>query len=204
MMRKFVTMLVFAASALALTACAGGVGSLFAPAEVKTYNLTAPQDVGMRGKPHRRNLQLIVPEPTSLRWLDTDKLTVKPNAAEINYMGEAQWSDRLPRLLQARLIETLERSGRFRAVTRPGSGIDPDYQVLIEIRDFEAIVAEPSEVYINLSVKLVPARSGRTAAERVFEARAPLSSVDAPSVAAALNVALGQVLQEIAQWAAGR
>jgi cholesterol transport system auxiliary component len=201
MMRLKLTSFGLVAGALALGGCS--LGSLFAPPEVKTYNLNALENSQAR-RARPRNIQLIVPEPTSLRSFDTDHIVVKPNSGEINYLGEAQWSDRLPRLLQARLIETLEHSGRFRAVTRPGSGIDPDYQVLIEIRDFEVVVAEPSQAYINLSVKLVPTRSGRAIAQRVFEARADVASVDAVNATAALNAVLGTVLLEITKWAAAR
>jgi cholesterol transport system auxiliary component len=201
MMRLSFTSFVFIAGALALAGCS--MGSLFAPPETKTYNLVAPENFQV-SKVRPRNIQLTVPEPTSLRWLDTDHIVVKPNGAEINYLGEAQLSDRLPRLLQARLIETLEKSGRFRAVTRPGSGIDPDYQVLVEIRDFEIIVAEPAQAYVSLSVKLVPTKNGRAIAQRVFEARATVGSVDAVSATAALNNALGIALLDITKWAAGR
>ncbi len=132
-------------------------------------------------------------------------MVVKPNAAEINYFGEAQWSDRLPRLVQARLIETLERTGRFRAVSRPGSGLDPDYQVIADIRHFEVNAAAPAEAYISIAVRLVPASSGRSTAQRIFEKRIQLAhGVDAPNAAVALNVILGEVLSDIAQWVAAR
>lgn len=198
-MRALAKLIIIAGASL-LSGC--GVGGLFAPDEAKTYNLVAPDISVTKARP--RNMQIIVPEPTSLRWLDTDKIVVKPNAAEINYLGEVQWSDRLPRLLQARLIETLERSGRFRAVTRPGSGIDPDYQLLVEIRDFEIIKGEPSQAYVSLSVKLVPSKNGRSVAQRVFEARVDVASVDAANASAALNNTLGIVLADIAKWAATR
>jgi cholesterol transport system auxiliary component len=189
--------------ALVLSGCSGGLGSLFAPPEAKTYDLTAPQDFKI-SKSRLHGLQLVVPEPVALRWLDSDHIVIKPNDAEINYLGEAQWSDRLPRLLQARLIETLEHSGHFRAVSRPGSGLDPDDMMLVEIRNFEVIAGEHPEAYINLSVKFVPARSGRSVAQHVFEKRGPVAGVDAPNATQGLNSTLGGVLKDIAQWAATR
>lgn len=187
------------AGSVALSACS--VGSLFAPPEAKTYDLTSP-DAAL--KTRRSRAQVSVPEPTALRWLDSDHIVIKPNAAEINYFGEVQWSDRLPRLVQARLIETLERAASFRAVTKPGSGIDPDYQLIADIRHFEVIAGEPAHVQVSISVKMVPTQSGRSVAQRLFEVTAPVAAADAANGSQALNAALSDVLKDIAKWASAR
>lgn len=190
------------ATALFLTGCSGGLGSLFAPPEAKTYDLTAPSEPGVRGR--RSSAQLVVPEPTALRALDSEKIVIKPNAAEINYLGDVQWSDSLPRLVQARLIETLERAGVYRAVTRPGSGIDADYQLLVEIRHFEIIAGEPAKARVALSMRLVPTGSGRSIAQRVFDAETPVSATDAATATRELNNLLSGVLTTSARWLSAR
>ncbi|MES2906411.1 MAG: ABC-type transport auxiliary lipoprotein family protein [Pseudomonadota bacterium] len=199
MLHKSVARIALLSGALALGGCS--VGSLFKAEESKTYDLGAPTNVG---KVSRSGAQVSVPEPSALRWLDSDRLVVKPNDAEINYFGEVQWSDRLPRLVQARLIETLERSGGFRSVAKPGSGIDPDYELLADIRHFEILAGEQPKVQISISVKMVPTKSGRTIKQRLFEITAPAAATDATSASVALNNALGEVLKDIAVWAARR
>ena len=189
------------AMALGLSACSGGLGSLFAPAEVPTYDLNAP-DIQAKGR--HSSAQLVVAEPSALRALESDKVVVKPGNGQINYLDGAQWSDSLPKLLQARLVETLERSHLFRAVTRPGSGIDPDYQLLVDIRNFEIVTGTPSNAYISLSVRLVPATSGRSLMSHVFESHVPLETVDAANGTRALNQALSNVLSEMTTYLSHR
>ncbi len=187
--------------ALSLSACSGGLGSLFAPSEVPTYDLNAPQ---VQTRARHSSAQLVVAEPTALRALESDKVVVKLSNGQINYLDGAQWSDSLPKLLQARVIETLERSHLFRAVTRTGSGIDPDYQLLVDIRNFEIVTGTPSNAFIALSVRLVPTTSGRSVVQHVFEARVPVETVDAASGTAALNQALSNVLSEMTAFLSRR
>ena len=56
----------------------------------------------------------------------------------VSYLGGGQWADRLPRLIQSRLIQTFENSHGFRAVSRPGRCASrPDFQLTTEIRAFQ-------------------------------------------------------------------
>lgn len=185
---------------LMLAGCSGGVSGLFAPPESQTFDLNAPESVKPSGR--ISSAQLVIPEPTALRWLDSDRIVVKPTVGEINYLPSSQWSDRLPKLLQTRLIETFERARRFRAVVRPGEGVSSDYALQVEIRNFEVRVSEPNEVYIALSARLISANSGRSISTKLFEVRGPVSAVEVKPVTGALDAALANALADIAAWTA--
>ena len=162
------------ATAIGMTAMLAACSS----APLDTYDLTAPKGTvgGHGGGP-----QVVVADPVVDRALDTDRIVVRPAGNEIAYFAGAQWSDRLPRLLQSRLVETLEASGRFRAAGRPGQGMAADRQIVMEIRAFDYLPAE-GRVRVVIAAKLMDDRSGRIAASRLFEAAEPVAGDGAAAV----------------------
>ena len=97
------------AFAVALSACGGQ-----AP---PTFDLNAPQTLTKARGAGRG--QLVVVEPTALSVLNTDRIVIRTQG-EIAYLSRAQWSDRLPRLVQSRIVEGFENGSRLRAVGTPG------------------------------------------------------------------------------------
>jgi cholesterol transport system auxiliary component len=141
-------------------------------------------------------LQVLVPEPVVDRAYDTDRLLVRPSATEIAFYAGAQWSDRLPRLVQSRLVEALERSGRFRAAGRPGQGLAIDRQLIVDVRAFDYRVTE-QRVEVALAVKTMDDRSGRVTSVVEHRADEPVTSDTAKAVVAAFDAAFGRVIGEI-------
>ena len=173
---------------LPLAGCGG------APA-VQTFDLTAPVDVGARGA----RGQFVVNEPVAVLPADSDRIVIRTGPGSVAYLSGAQWADRLPRLLQARLVQTYENAHLLRNVGRPGTAAD--FAVATEIRRFEVDVTTGQAV-VELSVKLVADASGRIVAAKVFSARIPAPSKGPPEMAAALDAAMGSVLRQIADWTA--
>ena len=50
---------------------------------------------------------MVVAEPTAVQALDSDRVIVKDSSGALSFVGGAQWADRVPALVQARLIQTL-------------------------------------------------------------------------------------------------
>ena len=188
-----------AIAALIAAALVAGCSAVLPTPSVDTYDLRGPE---ASATPQGRSLQVLVPEPTTDRAFDTDRIVVRPGATEVAYFGGAQWVDRLPRLVQSRLAAALEASGRFRAAGRPGQGLAIDRQMLVEIRDF-AYEAKAGRVTIVLAVKLMDDRTGRIMAAETFRAEAP-SADDARSAVAALDGAQTRLLADVVAWAAKR
>jgi cholesterol transport system auxiliary component len=86
-------------------------------------------------------------------------------------------------------------------VARPGDRISADYNLVSEIRRFE-IDAGAGQAVVEVSVKMVRESGGSIAAGRVFEARSPAVADAGGESIAALDLALGYVLRDIAGWAA--
>lgn len=169
-----------------------------------TFDLTAPRQAGRPSGGASRG-QIAVAEPVALQILDGDQIIVKDAAGAVSYVSGGQWADRLPRLIQARLIQTFENGPRVYGVSRPGGRIVADYQLNTELRAFQ-INAATREAVVEMSVKLVDDRTGRIRAARVFGGRAPLAGAITPaSAAAALDRALAVAMLDIVRWiSAGR
>jgi cholesterol transport system auxiliary component len=179
--------------ATALTAALGGCSVLIPQSPNAIFDLSAPADVAAP----RGNMQVLVPEPTAVRALDTDRIAARPSDAQYAYLGGAVWSDRLPKLVQARLVQMLQNSGRVRAAAVPGQGLLIDFQLVVDIRAFELT---SSGAVADFAVRLMNDSNGRVVRSRVFRAVVPVTAADARSVVPALDQAMDQIFAEIADW----
>ncbi len=183
---------VMAMMALSLLAgCAAG--------PVPTFDLSAPSGFTARGG---GTGQLIVVAPTALAVLDSEKIVVEAAPGQITYLTDAQWSDRLSSLLQARIIQAFENGSKLRRVARPGDGVAGDYQLSTDIRTFGVkVTPEGTFAAVEISAKLIGTAGGRIVAARIFTARVPLSSVSGMTASTGLDQASNQVLIEMVRWA---
>jgi cholesterol transport system auxiliary component len=188
--RRSFLVLAAGAASLSLAGCGGG------PAPT-TFDLSAPREGLRRSAGGRR--AIVVAEPTAVSTLDSERIVVRAANAELTYLPRAQWSDRLPKLVQTRLIQTFENSGRA-AVGRPGDRLAGAYQLLLDIRAFE--IREASrDAFVEVAVKLVHASSGAVSNARLFAAASSVGAIDGAGAAQALDQALGRVLADITTWA---
>jgi cholesterol transport system auxiliary component len=183
-------------SRLGLAACASVLAAACTSSPPTTFDLTAPRQ---RVTGSAIGGQVVVAEPTAIQTFEADRIIVKDPGGAVSFLGGAQWADRLPRLVQARLIQTFENSSRVRAVSRPGDGISADYRLNTELRAFQ-ITSASREAVVEISAKVVSDKSGRIGAARVFTARVPVATIDAPNAAQALDKALSTVLLQIVRW----
>lgn len=190
---KVRTGIAIGALAFALTACQ----TISTPPD--TYDLTAPTSFpDLRGG---TNAQLLIVEPTALSAFDRQEIVVKPSATEILYLPQSQWADRLPKVVQARLVEAYENTDKARAVAKPGDGLVIDYQIVSNIRAFQAnIGGGVSEAVIELSVKIVSDRTGKVVRTRIFRKTAALPSNSNSDVVLALDAAFDAIARDMVSW----
>jgi cholesterol transport system auxiliary component len=194
---KLATFLLVAA---ALTGCAALPGG--GPAPLDTYDLTSISTEA--AGPKRGRMQILVAEPGALKALDGENVVVRPSAGSVEFLKGAQWADRLPRVVQARLVEALQATGRLGGVGKPGEGLAIDYQVVTEIRAFEVRLDGAPRAEVVLYVKLLNDRNGVVRAARGFSASAPLGGgTGNDAYVAALDRAFAQVVRELVPWVLG-
>jgi cholesterol transport system auxiliary component len=191
---------IVAGLALCAGAC-GGLGSLGGgggKTALPTYDLTVSGPFPRATRPPRG--LLVVADPTALAVFDSEKIVVRPGVGEIAALSDAQWSDRLPRLVQARVVQAFENANRLRAVGRPSDHLTADYQLLIDIRVFQISATETPTGDVEIAAKLVGDRSGRIAAARIFRASIPAAATAGPGAVAALDAAFSKVAAELVLW----
>ncbi len=185
----------FVAVLLSLGGCALLPGG--GPAPLDTFELTAPDMPSHAG---RNRLQILIAEPSALKAIDGQNIVIKSGPGTIQYLKGAQWADRLPRIIQARLAETFQRSGAFGGVGKPGEGLAIDYQVVAEIRAFEVKVGSGGSAHVELFVRLLNDRNGQVRASKLFSASTPVRGADNQAYRDAMDAAFGTVAAEIVTW----
>jgi cholesterol transport system auxiliary component len=189
-------LLASAAMATTLVACSGALST-----PPTTFDLRAPSEV----KPARgTRAQLVVAEPSAVHVLDSDRIVVRPKVGEVSYLSGAQWADRLPKLVQVRLIQTFENAKRIGSVGSPDDKLSADATLVTEIRTFEVGVAESAVATVEISAKLVSESNGRIIAANLFRASVPARGTAGPQASEALDEALQSVLRGIVGWASAR
>jgi phospholipid/cholesterol/gamma-HCH transport system substrate-binding protein len=163
------------------------------------YDLTAPSEFPSIGAAPRG--QLAVAEPSALIMFDSRKILVRPAPSDDPTFAKAEWSDNIPKLVQAKIIQTFENAGLSRNVSRSGEAGVPDKQLAIDIRRFEISTSPQPVAEIEFVARII-ADNGRIVEARVFRASAPAAALNASSTVAALDRAFGQSAKDLVIWAA--
>jgi phospholipid/cholesterol/gamma-HCH transport system substrate-binding protein len=166
------------------------------PAQKVTYDLQAPQDVGAAGKTIKG--QLAVPEPTAVAMLETQRFLFSP-AQEVPGFAEALWADSIPKLLQARLIESFENYDIAHAPLRTADVGQADFQLLIDVRRFRIAMESGPTAEIGLSARIVD-KDGKVVAARLFEEGEKFDKLEPPAAVAAFDNAFARVAKNIIAW----
>ncbi len=146
--------------------------------------------------------QLSVAEPTAVLMFDTQKILVRPSGAEGPTFANARWSDNIPKLLQARIIQSFENANLLRSVARPTENLTASHQLLIDIRSFQLSLSPTPAAEVEFAAKIL-GDNGRIADARIFRAAVAPAATDARGAAAALDEAFGKAAVELVAWAAG-
>lgn len=174
-----------------------GGGAKATPA---VYELTAPHTFPAFEKP--ANAQLAVREPTALDVLSTDRILVRGPRGLTSIADDAKWSDLLPLVFQAKVLQSFENAGLLRQSSRPLDGLNADFQLVTEFRKFDLVASPNPTAEVEFSVRLLSA-DGKVVAAKVFQAEEPAKGIDAAAAAAALDAAFGKLAAELVVWTAG-
>jgi cholesterol transport system auxiliary component len=147
-----------------------------------------------------RNRQLLIADPSALKALDSEQILVRVAGSEVRYLSKSQWSDKLTRVVQSKLVEAFEDTGRLGGVGKPGQGLAIDYQLISDVRAFEIATGGGDRGVVEISVKLLNDRNGSVKAQKVFRAEALSSGGSNSAYVTALDQAFGRVTGEIVAW----
>lgn len=166
-----------------------------------TFEISAPTSFGRVG---RTRAQILVKTPTSLKSVDSDRMILRPTGSSVTYLEGAQWSDTVPRMIQAKLVESFENSRATGATAKPGDGLVIDYQLVSDIRRFDIIPGTNGRVLVEISIKLLADRSGKVRETRIFRSTTPTRGDDAEAYVAAFDVAFDKLAKDVIVWVTRR
>lgn len=170
------------------------------PAALNTYELTTPAAIS--GLSRSRSKQVLVIEPKTIKLLDTQDVVVRTGGQSVEYLGGAQWADRLPVLVQKGVQQSLENANIFGGVGVPGQGLAIDDQIVLDIRDFSIIVVGSAKARVSIFAKIINDRNGTVRSQRLFVAEVPTRSTEGAVAVQGLDTAFQQVADEMTRWVA--
>jgi len=192
------TILVVILAGLLLSACRTEVR--------ETFDLNGARVVAREQAPLPRtrlkNIQLLIAAPSSLKIFDGQEIIID-RGGSLSYLKGAQFGDRLPNMLQTRLLQAFEDTGRLGGVSRPGEGLAIHYQILSDIRSFSVKIGTDSgaaRAHVEIGIKIVDDRVGQVRATRVFAASSALIGHDNHAYIQGLERALADILVQIINW----
>jgi cholesterol transport system auxiliary component len=136
--------------------------------------------------------------PAVPQELATARVPVHSGGTAVAYVKNAQWVEPPSRLFARLLADTVTmKTGRVVLSTRQ-SLMDPGAQLTGELRMF-GVDAGTSEAVVTYDASLLRG-TDPVFEKRRFEARVPVSPIDATTVGSALNRAANQVAAQVAEW----
>lgn len=162
------------------------------------YDLRAASGFAPPAKPIKG--QLAIGEPSFVVMFDTQKILLAPGLDYPAFAG-FQWSDSIPKLIQAKLIQSFENYDIAHAPQRASDAVQADHQLLIDIRSFEITGSPELAAEVAFSAKIV-GKDGKQLAAKLFRASAPVDKPEPLAALAGFNQAFGSVAKELVLWTA--
>jgi cholesterol transport system auxiliary component len=191
-------LLVSSAVLLLLSGCSGLIGPSGPPPQIYVLQ----PDLRALDDAPRVTWQLAVAAPDASESLDTPRIALH-RGATLDYFADARWTDAVPLLVQAKLVEAFEKSARIPAVAATSDAVRADYVLETTLRDFQARYDSPNgapTIVVDIVVHVVTVGRNDVIATHDFHQEAPAARNDIPSVVAAFNQAAGAAFEEIAGW----
>ena len=164
-----------------------------------SFELRAPVDPPVAGRSLARDLVVEVPEAGPA--LDLDRIMIRPNPLQAQYLPGARWTGDAPVMLQRLMVRTLQDANAFRFVGRRPLGPGADFALVSELTDFQAEqVADGTVVRMRLVARLVREQDATVVATRSFTTSAPVASLDTLEVVQSFNAASDTLLRELSSW----
>lgn len=148
-------------------------------------------------------LTVRVARPVGSVRLDGKALLVVPAANRLSVYKGARWSDAVPELVRARLLEALRVDGRIAALSSDQFRLAADYELSSDLLAFQAeyVGDEAVEAVFSLNVRLVRREGRRIVAMREFSVRQPVAGTAVEAVVAAFGDGSAQLSAEVVDWA---
>ncbi len=154
----------------------------------------------------RVSAQLLIAAPAAPAGLDTRRIALSRSPVSLDYFADAEWTDRVPFLVQDALVEGFQKSGSLAAVGADRSGLRADFVLDAAVDDFTAIYDSPDGVpraRVSLNLKLVKMPERNIVAHTTVMREQPAAANTLPDIVRAFDGAVGGAVQDAVIWTVG-
>ncbi len=188
------------AAALTLSACGG---DLLGPPEAGPIYPVRPTFAPSAAAGEKVNWALAVMRPDVPSGLDTDRIALLQANGTLDYYAKSTYPERVPAAVQRALVDGFESSGRIVAVAREQDTLHADYNLVTEVKDFEAKYSVQDgipQAVVVINAKLSTAH-GRKILGNFVASKSVAATVNSTGAAVqALSQALNEAITDIVNW----
>jgi len=187
---------------LLLVPLLAGCGGLLSDAPKRNLYRTDPTFTFATPLPHVA-AQLLVAMPSAPAGLDTARIALSRAPVSLDYFADAEWTDRVPFLVQTALVEGFEKSAAIPAVGPESLGVHADFVLDVAIGDFQAVYDSPDgppRIVVRFNAKLVRIPERRIAAQVSVSREVKATANALPEIVLAFDSALGGAIEEVVTW----
>lgn len=167
----------------------------------KTYDLAAATTFPAMEK--TIEVQMAVPDPHAILAFDTQKILIRSAEGTYSEVKDGRWADNLPKLMQAKLIESYENARLLGKVSRPFDTLEAPYRLETTIRNFQISLMPQPEAVVEFAARILGDK-GKVVDARIFKASAPAKDTKAPEAVAALDEAFAKAAGELVAWSVAK
>jgi len=163
---------------------------------------TTPAFTFPAGLPHV-GAQLLIAAPAAPAALDSRRIALTRSPVSMDYYADAEWTDRVPFLVQDALVDGFEKSAAVPAVAPDRGGLRADYLLDTAIDDFAAAYDSPNaapRIRVALTVKLVRMPDRKIVAHTSVSREQQAAANAMPEIVEAFDGALGGAVQDLVVW----
>lgn len=148
-----------------------------------------------------RGLTLLVSSPSTDPVYNTTRMAFTTHPYQISYYSRSHWVDSPSVMLTPLLIQSLQKSNRFKAIVSPP--FTGNYQYVLQTQIKKLLIdytCSTPVLELTIQEDLVATSSGRLIASRVFTTSEPLPSKSPYGAVYAANRANERLLAKITAW----
>lgn len=150
---------------------------------------------------HGRVAELVIEPPKASGTLDTDRIMIRPNALQTQYLPDARWGDTVPVTLQTLLVRSFRVYDAFTHVGRAPLGTAGDFALISEVNDFNAETSGKGAIIrMSVNAQIVSEMDARVVARGQFAATSESPSTRTADLIPAFDAAGQDLVRQMTGW----
>lgn len=147
---------------------------------------------------------ILVTTPEPAPGFGTARMMYRQDSYELDYFAYNEWAAPPTQMLEPLIGETLQSTGRFRAVLPPGASAGSSYRLETGEVRLVQMFPEGGRSHVELELQARLYRRAELLEQRRFRLREPAGAATPVAGVAAANRAAGRLLEQLGEWVVNR